>query len=142
MNKVENQCKECSGLGWVKGYHTILACVDCKLFADNREAFVFVTTTCEQWQRTVALIFATRLLAEAVSIPPMQTAKLEDGVKVTPESANLQLVDRKSYASGFVPPWPLNVQIPTEEEFKKKKPVCSVCGVPDGSAHSAKCHGV
>lgn len=87
MGKVENQCEDCNGLGWrplTVEIHSrkstqplptqesiltgVIKCYACNLFATDNEASCFVTTTCEQWQRTVALIFATRLLAEAAPV--------------------------------------------------------------------------
>ncbi len=68
--KVENDCVVCRGLGWLTmSDGTIQCCSECQVFTTDAEAFNFVTTTTEQWQRTVALIFATRLVAEAVSVP-------------------------------------------------------------------------
>lgn len=73
MNKVENQCTTCDGLGWyVSQFCNVIACRECRMFEHDNEAFKFVTTTCEHWQRTIALIFATRLIAEAVPVPPIE----------------------------------------------------------------------
>lgn len=71
MDKVENQCALCNGLGWYVSQFYVVACRKCKMFEHDNAAFKFVITICEQWQRTIALIFATRLLAEAVPVSPV-----------------------------------------------------------------------
>ncbi len=149
MEKVENPCKECRGLGWCRHYNSVYRCDKCKLFKSDPEAYQFVFNTCEQWQRTVALIFATRLLADAVPVPPMQTANLEDGVIVTPVSAEETAelgtvrvgVDEKLNADdGTTDCTPIieSGGAPTPPGYVGND-TCRECGVPDGDAHLVGC---